>query len=156
MASSSYDPLPINELVVKSQCEEDFLSHFKNDRSSYMLLKIEAITHGQSKNESWIAFRVGVITALLAHNVIAQYKSLKHSLASTKRAIANNLGYCKPPKSPPLSWGIENEQHARRRYIRQSQNLHKDFTCNETGLKLHPGKPFLLLPHVFNGILQTL
>ena len=80
-----------------------------------MVLKIEAITHGQSKNESWFAFRVGVITASLAHNVIAQYKSLKPSLASRKRAIAHILGYCKPPNSPPLSWGIENEQHARRR-----------------------------------------
>ena len=127
MASSSYDPLSINELVVKSQCEEDFLSHLKNDRSSNMLLKIEAITHGQSKNEPWFAFHAGVITASLAHNVIAQYKSLNLSLASTKRAIANILGFCKPPKSPPLSWGIEHEQNARRRYIRQSHKLHKDF-----------------------------
>lgn len=54
--------------------------------------------------------------------------------------VAKILGYTPVAKSASLSWGIEHEVYARKRYTRQQKSLHKGFSCKDTGLRIHHEK----------------
>lgn len=138
--SPKLNPLKMKEMVYLVSSPNLLTTLLIESRTAEQISKIEDLTKGQSSNSLWFDYRYGVITASVAHDVLAKYKILKPDILSITRLVARILGYTPPPKTAALSWGIEHEDYARKRYIRQNKNLHKNFLCTEAGLRIHSEK----------------
>ena len=104
------------------------------DRQSYISC-IEKLTKGQSENSEWFDYRKGVITASISHNVLTKVRNPARS--SGDNLVARVLGYNRQVKTAAMSWGIEKEKYARKRYVKEIKKQHKCFSCEESGLILH-------------------
>lgn len=136
-------PKTMESIVSSSNNHDEFNVLLRKHRTYENIIEIEKITTGQSSNNQWFNYRCGVITASLAHQVLCKYKKKPPTVSSIENLICKVLGYVKVFKTASLLWGIENENVARKRYIRQSKSNHKHFECYETGLKLHSEKVML-------------
>ena len=136
-STSNIKPLTLQFIVTNSQNFNEFESLAKENRTSDHISEIELLTKGQSSNDLWFDYRKGVITASVSHNVLTKFKKLHPSVISIENLVAKILGYPKKVKTSSLSWGIEHETYARKRYIKQNRRMHKTFSCNESGLILH-------------------
>ena len=136
-STSKIKPLTLQFIVTDSQNFNEFESLAKENRTSDHISEIELLTKGQSSNDLWFDYRKGVITASVSHNVLTKFKKLHPSVISIENLVAKILGYPKKVKTASLSWGIEHETYARKRYIKQNRRMHKNFSCNESGLILH-------------------
>ncbi|KAI8509486.1 hypothetical protein Bbelb_133340 [Branchiostoma belcheri] len=109
---------------------------------------VEQATRGQSKNVQWYKQRMGAITSSVAFDISQSY--LPHSRASKNRLAngclhADCISLTKPPetKVESLRYGTEKEKVARTQYFNEMVKQHQDFNIDETGLVVHPEKPFL-------------
>lgn len=137
---SEADPLSMEEIASKTP-RENFWRSLSENRTKKDLLKIDTLTQGQSENKKWFSFRHGVITASVAHDVLAKFKKcFSSSSSSVDNLVGKILGYTDSFKAPALSWGIEHEKYARKRYITMSRKKHKYFKCKEAGLTIHNEK----------------
>ena len=60
-------------------------------------------------------YRKGVITASISHNVLTKVRNPARSSGDT--LVARVLGYNRQVKTAAMSWGIEKEKYARKRYV---------------------------------------
>jgi hypothetical protein len=74
-----------------------------------------------------------VITASVAHEVLCKYRKKNLTASSIENLVGKILGYEKPLRTASLSWGIENEAVARKRYVRQNKLTHKHLKRYESG-----------------------
>ena len=87
------------------------------------------------KNSEWFDYQKGVITASISHNVLTKVRNPARS--SDDNLVARVLGYNRQVKTAAMSWGIEKEKYARKRYVKEIKKQHKKFSCEESGLILH-------------------
>ena len=131
-------PWTLETIASSSSSPDNFNALLKEQRTQESISKIETLTTGQSSNNLWFDYRCGVITASVAHEVLCKYRKKNPTASSIQNLVGKILGYEKPLRTASLSWGIENEAVARKRYVRQNKSSHKHLKCYESGLKLHP------------------
>ena len=143
MSTAEYhnEPLTMQTIVNEAGCEEHFPSLLSACRTSSTIAKIEKMTLEQSSNDKWLLYRNGIITATLAHSVIAKYKR-EPSTQAIENTIAKIIGISKHVRTAATSYGNVYEHYARLRYVKKSKSAHKMFFTSKAGLRLHPDYPF--------------
>ena len=129
-------PEPMVSIIANLQTKALVEEALQVSRTLDHISDIEALTKGQSENSAWFDFRKGVITASISHNVLSKVKNPERSTGDN--IVARVLGYTKLIKTTAMSWGIEREKFARKRYVKEIRKKHTKFSCEETGLILHP------------------
>ena len=104
--------------------------------------------------KSYLINRGVPVIASIAHQVVCKYKKKNNSPSCIDNLVGRILGYSKTFKTPSTSWRVENEKHARKRYIKESISSHKHFKCEETGLKLHPDLERVMLGASIDGMVS--
>ena len=104
------------------------------------IILIENITQGQANNPQWFAHRKGMITA-------SKFYEATHMLATTKPdrfvkniLFGNDLGENLPA---PLRYGIQNENCARKMFIKSHKKIHQLVTIDDQGLTISDSHVFL-------------
>ena len=144
MTTAEYhnEPLTMQTIVNEAGCEEHFPSLLSACRTSSTIAKIEKMTLEQSSNDKWFLYRNGIITATVAHSVIAKYKR-EPSTQAIENTIAKIIGISKHVRTAATSYVNEYEHYARLRYVKKSKSAHKKFLTSKAGLRLHPIYPVL-------------
>ena len=146
-SSMSYPPPPsIPEIAFKCEDAQSFISTLHLCRSPHDFEKISNIIIGQSPSEDWKNYRLGLITASVVHEAI---KKVDNELQISNLASANNLrakicGYYPDFSSNSLSWGKNNEDVARKRYIKKNKGKHKGFSFTTSGVYISAAYTFLV------------
>eukprot|EP00795_Rhopilema_esculentum_P015518 gene15518-6781_t len=117
-----------------------FKKNKRGQMSPHDLEKISYLTIGQSSSEDWKNYRLGLITASVVHEVL---KKVDNELQISNFPSAYDLcakicGYYPDFSSKSVSWGKNNEDFARKRYIKKNKGKHKSFSCTTSD---SPEKP---------------
>lgn len=100
---------------------------------------IEAMTRQQSSSPSWFTYRAGRVTASVMKKVC--HTSIDNPSVSLLKLV------CYPEKqalkTPPITWGLENERHAFRAYEASEAGKHDAFKCTKSGLHISTQHPFV-------------
>ena len=122
-------------IIAKLESKAQVKDALQENRTLDHISCIEKLTKGQSENSEWFDYRKGVITASISHNVLTKVRNPARS--SGDNLVARVLGYNRQVKTAAMSWGIEKEKYARKRYVKEIKKQHKCFSCEESGLILH-------------------
>ena len=128
-------PMTMLSIIAKLESEAQVKDALQENRTLDHITDIEKLTKGQSENREWFDYRKGVITASISHNVLTKVRNPARS--SGDNLVARVLGYNRQVKTAAMSWGIEKEKYARKRYVKEIKKQHKKFSCEESGLILH-------------------
>ena len=128
-------PMTMLSIIAKLESEAQVKDALQENRTLDHISCIEKLTKGQSENSEWFDYRKGVITASISHNVLTKVRNPARS--SGDNLVARVLGYNRQVKTAAMSWGIEKEKYARKRYVKEIKKQHKCFSCEESGLILH-------------------
>lgn len=137
----------IDDIVIMSESKTLFKENLASNMTKENLKHIEVLTHGQSENENWYAYRKGVITASKAHDVLTKMdKVIKGgggyvNMWSLNQKVSG-LAFVNPD-IPALKYGRTMEIEAVNMFCDVMKKRHKDFRSEKCGLFLHENLPFI-------------
>ncbi|KAL0973099.1 hypothetical protein UPYG_G00198970 [Umbra pygmaea] len=105
---------------------------------------VELQTRGQRENPSWFAWRQNRITASVAHRLAHSHFVAGKSQTPPASYLDAITGRSPNFKTRAMTWGIEREAEAVRRYQSlKSKALGRALTVQECGLFIDPQRPWL-------------
>lgn len=106
--------------------------------------QVEVLTRGQRTNQDWFAWRKNRITASVAHRIA--HCRFVHGQTKTPPTsyLADVTGEGRRVQTRAMSWGVEHEAEAVRRYQGlKSAALHRPVSVQDCGLFIDANRPWL-------------
>ena len=93
--------------------------------------QVEKVTRGQYKNRTFLDYKVGVISASVAHSVHVQCTDSVAAVSTAERICGNgpNIDHL-----PQIKYGRTHEDSARKDYEKRNQKTHQQLTVRTCGL----------------------
>ena len=114
-------------IIAKHESEAQVKDALQENRTLDHIADIEKLRKGQSENSKWFDYRKGVITASICHNVLTKVRNPARS--SGDNSVARVLDYNRRVKTTAMSWGIEKEKYAWKRYVKEIKKHRENFSC---------------------------
>ena len=133
LQNSKCDEMSESELVQYCKEKMDTLNINEEQAS-----KIERETREQHRSSHWHAMRAGRVTASQMHSV--------NRFNFDKPATSTIKSVCYPKTMKPTeatSWGISNEDRARRDYLLASKQSHDKVNVEKSGFIINPNIPYV-------------
>ncbi|XP_041655490.1 uncharacterized protein LOC121517624 [Cheilinus undulatus] len=106
--------------------------------------QVEALTRGQRTNQDWFSWRKNRITASMAHSVAHSRFANRRSQTPPTSILTAITGESQGIQTRAMSWGIENESKAVRRYqVKKSAEVGCSVSVQDCGLFIHPQRAWL-------------
>lgn len=101
--------------------------------------KIERDTRDQHKSANWFSCRAGRVTASQLHTVTT-FKKEKPALSTIKTICYPSVNKI---KHAAVTWGIENEERAKKVYEEEEKGNHCGFSLQKSGFIIRPDIPYM-------------
>ncbi|XP_067678814.1 uncharacterized protein [Haliotis asinina] len=124
---------------------DSLVSHCEKKWNQYhcepaQIHNLEEVTRNQAISPLWYEHRKGRITGTKAHSILV----MKDNTDPANR-VSSIMGYDTRDLSKvnAVAWGIDNEDKARKCYLKHQAGHHRDFKCRSAGILISASKPYI-------------
>nr|XP_055074608.1 uncharacterized protein LOC129454122 [Misgurnus anguillicaudatus] len=123
---------------LQKKCEEIFI-RLATELTYEQCVNLERATKEQANSQDWHKYRIGRITSTTLYHVCTANETEKTDL------VEKIMQYNQQDLShvPAVNWGKNNEDIARKQYIKEMKAKHQNFNVDLCGLVMLPGNPHL-------------
>lgn len=123
---------------LQKKCEEIFIK-LGTELINKQCVNLERATKEQADSQVWHKYRIGRITSTTLYHVCTATETEKTDLVKKVMQYNNqDLSHV-----PAVVWGKNNEDIARKQYIKEMKAKHQNFNVELCGLVMLPGYPHL-------------